>query len=44
MARLGAPISNDLFKILADWNDVLKGTSLNQNEQPVPRKRVGRRS
>jgi hypothetical protein len=33
MARFGAESANDLFQILADRNDVLKGTRFNQNEQ-----------
>jgi hypothetical protein len=34
LARLCADRSNQLFQILANWNQVLKFTSLNQNEPP----------
>jgi hypothetical protein len=44
LAHLSADSSNQLFQILANWNEVLKRTSLNQNEPLIAyRKAVVRR-
>lgn len=44
LAHLSAETSNSIFKILGDWNDVLRFTSLNQNPLPTVKRKVGQRS
>jgi hypothetical protein len=36
MVGLTGETSNRLFEILADWNDILKGTSLGSGKPPEP--------
>lgn len=36
MVRLSGESSNRLFEILADWNDILRSTSLNDNRMVEP--------
>jgi hypothetical protein len=43
MAHLSAETSNSIFKILGDWNDVLRFTSLNQNTPPAAKRKAGQK-
>jgi len=44
MVRLSGESSNRLFEILADWNDILRSTSLNDNRTTEPVKEPSRKA